>query len=291
MTLIEIAQLEEARQANAARDVADEWRPVGGGVAARADPGSWLNNAVNVGMSGPVERAELEGLCAWWEERGIEPRVELCPYADATAVAALAALGFVPRAFEGVLFREVGMGDTGGTLVLLGDMGTGDTGGTPVLPGVAGVEVRPVEKADVREVRAYVEAVVPPFYPPGQSPSESDFETAARAVRHPRTVSLAAWAEGRIVGGGSMEVCGGAAGLFGASVLGGFRRRGVQSLLIAERLRIARERGARVATIAARLSREPSGTERNARRAGFQVGYTKVIVVRPGEGLAGVRGS
>jgi GNAT superfamily N-acetyltransferase len=70
--------------------------------------------------------------------------------------------------------------------------------------------------------------------------------------------------------------------LFGLAVHADFRRRGIQQALIAARLEFARERGCRIATIG---SRPGAGTERNVRRFGFQVAYTKAIVAQPGPGL------
>lgn len=70
--------------------------------------------------------------------------------------------------------------------------------------------------------------------------------------------------------------------LFGLSVLPEYRKRGIQQAMIGERLRIARQEGAHFATISARPG---VATERNARRMGFEVAYTKAIVVRPGAGL------
>ena len=75
--------------------------------------------------------------------------------------------------------------------------------------------------------------------------------------------------------------------LFGLAVVPEYRRRGVQQALIAERLRLARDAGARVATIG---SRPGHSTERNVRRMGFQTAYTKVSLVRPGAGLRPVIG-
>ena len=100
-----------------------------------------------------------------------------------------------------------------------------------------------------------------------------------------RTISVIARVGGRAAGAGSMEVSGPCAGIFGASVLPEFRRRGIQQALLAERLNIAAERGAVVACIG---SKPGIGTERNVRRMGFQLAYTKVHLVRPGEGWMAV---
>ena len=62
-----------------------------------------------------------------------------------------------------------------------------------------------------------------------------------------------------------------------------FRGRGIQQALIAVRLGRARERGCTIACI---HSRPGIPTERNAARLGFALAYHKVVLVRPGPGLA-----
>lgn len=75
--------------------------------------------------------------------------------------------------------------------------------------------------------------------------------------------------------------------MFGASVLPTFRNRGVQQALIAARLNHGIEHGATMSSIG---SKPGIPTERNARRMGFQLAYTKVHVVKPGPGLMRNRG-
>ncbi len=89
MDMPEIAVLEEGRQAQALAELAAESRPFGVGVARRGPAGSWLNNAVGMGLSGPVREADLADLSKWYEETGIEPRIELCPMADESLIRAL----------------------------------------------------------------------------------------------------------------------------------------------------------------------------------------------------------
>jgi GNAT superfamily N-acetyltransferase len=270
--LIDVARLEEGRLARALPEIADEWRPIGGGVAARAAPGSWLNYGVNVGMHGPVERGEVEEITRWYEAHGTEPRFEVCPYSHGSLWKALESLRFSVRLFETVLFR------------------TTAEEFKPRHPLGPGIRLQIIDPRDPAQVDAYTRIIVPQFYEEGQTPGEQDYEIASRAVRHPRTICIGAFADERIVGGGGMDVTGECAALFGAAVAPEYRRRGIQQALVAERLRIARERHARVATIGCRTGQEPSGTERNARRMGFQVAYTKAHVTRPGPGLAAAMG-
>jgi GNAT superfamily N-acetyltransferase len=97
----------------------------------------------------------------------------------------------------------------------------------------------------------------------------------------PATLTYAATLDGQLVAAGSVHLGDRSAALMGVSTLPAFRRRGIQQALIARRLAAAR--GCILATIS---SKPGIPTERNAMRLGFTMAYTKVIVVRPGPGLA-----
>ena len=271
-----IAQLEEARLAAAFAELADEARTIaaGGGVAARAAPGPWLNRIVAPGMLGPVSHDEIAEIVRWYESAGIEPRIEVCPYADPSLLKALASLGFSLVDFDNVLAC-----DLSGTREIV-----------PPSSPPPELSVRRIDPADAAEVRAYARAVVPQFFAEGAAISAEQCGATERAVRHPRSIVLGAYLDGRVVGGGGLEIAPDGsplATLWGLAVLPEYRRRGIQGAIIAERLRIARERGARVATIGSL----PGGpTERNAARFGFRVAYTRCTLVRPGPGLVSALG-
>jgi GNAT superfamily N-acetyltransferase len=269
-SLLDIAKLEEARLATVAREMADDFLPIAGGIAARGVPGVWINQVFGAGMQGSIEPDELAPLIDWYASKGIEPRVELCPYADPSFTKALAQLNFTPRDFDNVFFREL----------------TPDAHFDPPHPAPAELRIQHVDPREAALVRAYSKAVMPQFIA-GVPPREEDYEFSDRAVRHPRTIALAAFFGQDLVGGGAMEIHGEVATLWGLAIVPEYRRRGIQQALIAERLRIARDRGASIATIG---SRPGHITERNVRRMGFQVAYTKVILTRPGPGLTGVIG-
>lgn len=311
--LAEVAHREEARQAVAMRETADEWREVAGGIACRGEPGSWVNNAANLGMNGRVDRAEIESLVEWYVSRGIEPRIELCPYAHPSLLAACASLGFVvsgkggdaetdpgeatgsPGGFETVLFRE---------LVLPADDEPVEPIKPPCVPPSEWQrQIRAIDPANSEEVRSYARVALSGFFPPEYTPSESDYGLVAKTVNHPRTRALGAWVRDEngqriLVAAAACEISDGIAALFGTTVLPAYRRRGLQQMLIAERLNLAidawrrhnntkppQERLTRgIATIG---TRPRIATERNVRRMGFQVAYTKVILVKPGPGLKG----
>lgn len=279
LAYIDFARAEEARQAVGLSEIADVARPFAGGTAGRSAPGSWANGAVGIGLNGPVTQREVDEGVAWFEEAGIEPRFEVCPFADRSLLAALEAHRCVPLLFENTFFRALAKGERVAPLVQ-----------TP-----PGLRVERVDPTDAGAVRRYSAVSMSGFMPEGQLPREEDFEVAARAVRHPRTVAMFATIDGEPAGAGAAEVSEPlaaignmrAVAMFGASVLPKFRNRGVQQALMAARLNHGIAHGAAVASIGATPG---IATERNARRMGFELAYTKVHVVKPGPGLVRNRG-
>lgn len=279
LDLAELARIEERRLSLGLASVALEhrWLP-GGGILTRGEAGTWINTSAGLGMAptgGEVPDADLDALVEWFESAGIEPRTEVCPFAHESLVRGLAARGFVLRSFENVFFREITPGQQVEAPSPLG----------------GGIRVASVAVLDDGPVWEYAAAVARGFVPPGKEPAAEDVTLWVRCLRQPAVRAFAAWADGRIVGGGAMEIPLDAtepgakrgAALFGLSVLPQYRRRGVQQALIAARLHAAAEAGAVVATVGA----SPGvATERNARRMGFELGYTKAVLVRPGPGLA-----
>ncbi|MDX2133057.1 MAG: GNAT family N-acetyltransferase [Planctomycetota bacterium] len=270
-SLRDIALIEEQRQAAGLAAVAPESRALAGGTVARGAPGTWYNSAVGLGLGARVSDAEIDELIAFHESHGVEPRIEVCPFADETLARGLASRGFVVRQFEMCFFRELDPASPARPLVE-----------TP-----AGLEIRAVDVRRDDEVRAHTMVAVSGFMPPGQPIAEEFLESCARALRHERTIGVGAWLDGRLVGAGAMEATPPSAGLFGLSVLAEYRRRGIQQALLAWRLNEAARRGCLIACIG---SLPGAGTERNVRRMGFQLAYTKVALVRPGEGLTPVAG-
>jgi GNAT superfamily N-acetyltransferase len=307
LDLAEVARLEEARLAHALAEIGTDVRFVGSpgvdgnnGVAVRTEPGSWLNQTANLGMRGPVDPGEIEAIAGWYAERGIEPKIEHCPYAHHSVIRACAALGFVASpggptldnveggsigAFEMVLYRDLvamrAEGERFGRDVV-GDL-------LALHPPPEGITIAPIDPWNDAMLREFIRVCFTGFLPPGGEPTPSDSESVVRSSRSPKVVSLAAWDDSdtpRMVGVGACEISGPgeACAIFGATTLEPYRRRGIQQAMLAARLAMALERGAAIATIG---SRPGMPTERNVRRMGFNVAYTKVILVKKGQGLRG----
>jgi GNAT superfamily N-acetyltransferase len=112
---------------------------------------------------------------------------------------------------------------------------------------------------------------------------EKDDLTAAEvdvgsAIWHmPGSRCYLAFGGGRAAAAGAMAIHGGLATLFADSTMLGSRGAGLQGALIRERLRVAVEEGCDLATAS---TLPGSVSQRNYERNGFQVAYTKAILVR-----------
>ncbi len=271
LDLRRVAQLEEARLRTGMAEVALASIEVGAGVATRGDKGTWVNSAVAIGMGGPVTPDDIDRVIAFHEHAGAEPRVEVCPFADKSLLSALAARSFTLAGFDTLFFRPLSRADTF----------------TPLYAPPPDLTIREVDPRSPEQVRTFALTVTTGFAPPGSPRQQAAIDLVERCCHHPRTRNYTAFIGDTPAGAGSLELHGEIAALFGLSVLQDFRARGIQQSLIAARLTAAREAGCAVATIS---SAPGNHTERNARRAGFQVAYTRAFMSRPGPGLTPVSG-
>lgn len=261
----DVAVLEERRIRVGVGEIAPETLAWCGGLACYAGPGSWANQALGCGMGGEtVGGGDVAALCDWYESRGSEPKVVVCPFADASLVKALGEAGFRLREFEMVFACDVRGREVGR--------------GAPVPEGVTFEPLDLEDGALVDECVRFSCAI----YGHHADPPEAMLENFRRMMSHPRMRTIVVRVGGALAGTSAIEIAGEVASLCGAAVKEEFRRRGVQTALIDARLGMAREAGCSVVTV---TSLPGVATERNAMRAGFVPSYTKVALVRPGEGL------
>ena len=262
---IEVARLEEARAAAMLSASARESRAWAAGTMGFSGKGSWQNQVMGAGLGIPVDASLLTEMIDFYTSRGVEPRIELCPFVDESLLHGLSTQLFTIRELENVLFFD-----------LEADIPELPLGWPP------GVEVELVDRNDASAVEELVETSLSGFFAPGDPIPEALREVSRRVIAMHRTRGFIAKLEGRAVGGGLLDLGEGAANLAGTSVLPETRRRGIQQALMVARLRAARDHGCRVATID---SKPGIPTERNAVRLGFAMAYTKFVVAKAGEGL------
>lgn len=261
-----IALLEEMRQAIGTSEIALESEPIAGGFMAFSEPGSWSNQACGLGLSGPVSKDEIERLIDFYVSRGVEPKIEVCPFADESLVQGLAAHNFTLREFEDVFAREI----------------KEDENLDVLMPKIDGLEIKHVSAQNDDEIQIFVEVSNKGFQKPNELLNENFLNISKRAAKHPRSDPFLAKIDGIPAGGGGMETSGDIACLFGGSVLPEFRRRGIQRALIVTRMQQAQQKGAKFVCV---HGTPGADTARNAIRLGFSLAYTKVILAMKGPNL------
>ena len=264
-----LARRLEAIQVEFVRGAAADSISVGVGCAAANGIGSYLNKAVGFGLDDEPNDVDLDAMEAFFSSRGIEPKVELTAFAPLSLLDRLARRGFVLRELENSFFRPLSRDEDLGRL----------------LPDrwPEGLVLEWVDPTDEARLRIFVQASASGFLPEGQPAPEEWMATGLGFARRPGTDNYLAVVDGEVAGGAGCSTRHGLVSLYGTSVLPRFRRRGIQQALMVARLERGRALGADLADI---TSRPGISTERNATRLGFQLGYVRVVLVKPGPGLA-----
>lgn len=236
--------------------------PVAGGVASFAEAGSPLNKVAGLGFGGVPAAAELDEVERAFADHGAPVQVELPHLADPEIGELLTGRGYRLVSFENVLGRAL------------------DGEQERVAP--PGVEVRP---SGEDEFDAWLDAVANGFaHPDAQGvPSHEEFtrEIVANAVRDLAAAAgitrYLALRDGAIAGGGGLRLADGVAQLTGAATVPAHRRHGVQTALLAARLADAAAAGCDIAVV---TTQPGSRSQQNAHRRGFDLLYTRAILVK-----------
>jgi GNAT superfamily N-acetyltransferase len=231
---------------------------VGGGVANFVEAGSPFNKVAGLGFAG-VPDAVLDEIEQAFAAVGCPVEVEVSSLGDAALGVCLTERGYRLVSFENVLGR------------LLSDVPTYPSDVRPSpddeLPTWLDVVVEAFLHADVEGVTAHEQF------------SRTTLETAERdQVTTAGTVRYLAWREGMPVGGAAFRAADdGIAQFIGAATLPAHRRRGVQTALLTARLADARAAGCELAVV---TTRPGSRSQHNVQRAGFQLLYSRAVLIR-----------
>jgi len=221
-----------------------------GGLALFAGAQSPLTQAMAIGLEGPVSPAQIDHLESFFRNRGARVGVDLCPLADPGLLEELATRGYRPAEFNNVLIRR--LADT-------------------EFP--AAVHARQIHS---EEAELWCRTVGLGFFEQSEL-SEDEMEIGRAVSSMPDAQCYLAFAEdGEACAGGAMTARQGLATLFADSTAKPYRRRGFHRDLIIVRLREARAKACDLATACVSPG---SASQRNYERAGFQVAYTKVLLV------------
>lgn len=237
-------------------------RPIAGGVATFAGPGSPLDKLAGLGFGGPVDIDELEAIERAFARHATPLQVELSSLADPSIAPLLTTRGYVLMGFEDVLGRSLG----------------------PDEPYPTGVDAL-ITRSDDDELPLWLDTVVTGFAAPDTQGVVSHEEFPREALE--QAVGDMAHAEGFVrhlarrhgepAGGASLRVSEGVAQLCGAATLPAHRRHGIQTALLATRLAEAARAGCDLAVV---TTLPGSKSQHNVQRRGFSLLYTRAVLVR-----------
>lgn len=222
---------------------------IAGGYAVYCGAGNPITQAVGLGLNGPVTPEEFDRLEQFYFSRNETVRVETCPLADPTLFEFYKDRGYYVTEFSNVMTRPVE--------------------DRPVPAAPSGIDIR---LAIPEELDLWVLTVAQGFAENYPVTHELLNVMKLFALR-PDVLCYLARIDSRVVGGATLGLQGQIAGLFGASTLPDFRKRGVQTALLHARLQRASESGC---ALAMSLAQPGSRSQRNITRFGFQTLYTRV---------------
>jgi GNAT superfamily N-acetyltransferase len=267
---IALARRIEGAECRLSCDIADVFRakgrdafahPVAGGAAVFTGPDTPFNKLIGLGFSDPIEEDGLAAAEQAFADRRSILRAEVSSLADPSIVSTLSGRGYKLIGFEDVLGMR--------------------------LVDLTALEVPQIRVAlvDARVSRSWIDTVVTGFMTPDTDgvPSSESFPREALEpllddmLAVPGYHHFTAWIDGTEVGGASMRLDGGLAQLSGASTLPAYRRRGVQTALLGERLRWAASQGCDLAVV---TTQPGSKSQQNAVRRGFDRLYTRAVLVK-----------
>ena len=222
--------------------------PIAGGYAIYCGANSPVTQSVGLGLSGSVSAEEFDRLEKFYFSRGEPVRVETCPLADASLLEQYSQRGYRVTEFSNVMAQDV-----------IKQRSTEATG----------IEVR---RAGRDELDLWTLTVSQGFAE-NLPVTQEILDVMRMFAMAKETECYLARIEGRVVGGATLALRGRIAGLFGASTLPEFRKRGVQTALLQARLERAEQAGCELAVS---LALPGSISQRNITRQGFQTLYTRV---------------
>ena len=221
----------------------------GGGYCIFGGPGSPVTHAVGAGMAPGAGAAELDRIEEFYRSRGVGCFIDLCPLAAPEFIAAIQSRPYRVIELNNVVVRPIDAGEEFAVQPSVRMAGDGETSRWSALVG-----------------RGFADGAEPPVS-----------TTDALAVCAPAAQCFFAALDGRDVAGAATGVRGEIAWMLGAATLPEARGRGLQRALIEARLAFAAARGCRLAGTAVLPG---SASHRNYERAGFQLLYMRVNVVR-----------
>lgn len=229
--------------------VANAVERIAGGYAVYCGADSPVTQAVGLGLDGPVSAEEFDRLEAFYFSRREAVRVETCPLADESLMGHYRQRAYHVAEFSNVMVRSVEPEES--------------------WPAPQELDIR---RACPEELDLWTLTVAQGFSE--NAPVTPEILSVMKMFALGKgTECYLARIAGRVVGGATLALRDKTAGLFGASTLPEFRKKGVQTAMLHTRLQRAAESGC---DLAVSLARPGSISQRNITRQGFRTLYTRV---------------
>lgn len=237
---------------------------IGGGVAVYTGPASPMNKMIGVGFQGVPAEERLSAIEELFRIREAPLQAEVATLGDPVFAAVLTRRGYVLENFENVLGRPLTTHDTEAPLDPAIDIRAMQTG--EAADEWLDAAIRGFQHADEQGVQA---APLPPR------------ELLEQALRPYGSVPgfrrYSAHIGGELAGVASLRLDDGLAQLCGAATLPPFRRRGVQTMLLRQRLADAVRDGCKLAVM---MTQPGSKSQENGSRQGFLLLYSRAHLVK-----------
>ena len=219
-----------------------------------------MNKVLGLGLGVDVTDEDLDAIELFYDERECPIQIELCPLVSVDLVAKLQTRGYVLKGFENEL------------ACALPPVASSDNG----LP----VEILTGDRADAAFLRVTAEGFAVADSGSVTGPLAPDLiDSMTRIMRqfiHPDIVRYMVRIDGEPAGAAASIVSNGVLGIFGTATRPAYRRRGVQRAIVAKALELASGQ----ADLAIATTEPGTISQRTFERFGFQVLYTRAILVR-----------
>ena len=202
-----------------------------------------------LGLFEPLTPEALDRIENFFLTRNTNPMHEVSPFAGPETLDLLCVRGYRPFEISNVLYRSI------------------DAHPAPLPPGVAISVVQSGKAGLWSEINAR-----------GWAHEHPEFEEFLRGVGHllvarENSPCFLAEIDGQPAAAAALSIHKDVALFAGAATVPEYRRRGLQSALLAERMRFAAAQGCDLAMMVAEVG---SSSQRNAERQGFRVAYTRL---------------
>jgi len=230
--------------------------PVADGYAVFTRPDFPINRAMALGLRSPVSAADLDAIEEFYRGYGLPAKINLCPLADHSLVDGLGERGYRFDMFFNVQIRPSNAEDA--------DLAPS--------PGIHVAAVAPEDAELWAMTMARSGAAQEPV------PDDDVWLALARLVaQRPGVTCFLARIGDEVVGGAALMIREGLATFFSTTTLPLYRGRGVQTALVCARLAFAARAGCDLVTVSTVPGNQ---SQRNMQRAGFQVVYTRPVMLK-----------